>query len=113
MSSFMEKLSLAFYPVSAGGGAPFALSNRLYRSARSWIHDNQSSSKAGLLAANRFQLYLHGGQKLWDYAAGNLILREAGGSAVTLDGSPIPGFPHGPPTRTPARLELQRKWPLT
>lgn len=43
------------------------------------------------LAANRFQLYLHGGQKLWDYAAGNLILREAGGSAVTLDGSPIPG----------------------
>lgn len=42
------------------------------------------------LAANRFQLYLHGGQKLWDYAAGNLILREAGGSAVTLDGTPIP-----------------------
>jgi myo-inositol-1(or 4)-monophosphatase len=42
------------------------------------------------LAANRFQLYLHGGQKLWDYAAGNLILREAGGSAVTLDGCPIP-----------------------
>lgn len=42
------------------------------------------------LAANRFQLYLHGGQKLWDYAAGNLILREAGGSAVTLEGSPIP-----------------------
>lgn len=43
------------------------------------------------LASNRFQLYLHGGQKLWDYAAGNLILREAGGAAVTLDGSEIPG----------------------
>ena len=42
------------------------------------------------LAADRFQLYLHGGQKLWDYAAGNLILREAGGHAVTLDGTLIP-----------------------
>jgi len=42
------------------------------------------------LAANRFQLYLHGGQRLWDYAAGSLILYEAGGRAVTLDGTPIP-----------------------
>ncbi len=30
------------------------------------------------LAAGRFQLYLHGGQKLWDYAAGHLIATEAG-----------------------------------
>lgn len=42
------------------------------------------------LAANRFQLYLHGGQRLWDYAAGSLILCEAGGRAVTLDGTQIP-----------------------
>ena len=32
------------------------------------------------LAAGRLQLYLHGGAKLWDYAAGSLIYREAGGS---------------------------------
>jgi myo-inositol-1(or 4)-monophosphatase len=31
------------------------------------------------LAAGRVQLYLHGGAKLWDYAAGSLILQEAGG----------------------------------
>ncbi len=31
------------------------------------------------LAAGRVQLYLHGGAKLWDYAAGSLIYREAGG----------------------------------
>ncbi|HSH40951.1 MAG TPA: inositol monophosphatase family protein [Arenicellales bacterium] len=43
------------------------------------------------LAADRFQLYLHGGQHLWDYAAGSLILREAGGSAVTLEGAVVPG----------------------
>ena len=35
-------------------------------------------------AAGRFDLYLHGGQKLWDYAAGNLILEEAGGCMSTL-----------------------------
>jgi len=33
------------------------------------------------LAAGRFQLYLHGGQKLWDYAGGHLIAAEAGVSA--------------------------------
>ncbi len=31
------------------------------------------------VAAGRFDVYLHGGQKLWDYAAGALILEEAGG----------------------------------
>ncbi len=36
------------------------------------------------LAAGRLDLYLHGGQMLWDYAAGSLILREAGGQACTL-----------------------------
>lgn len=36
------------------------------------------------LAAGRLDLYLHGGQKLWDYAAGALILAEAGGRACTL-----------------------------
>ncbi|OOZ39671.1 inositol monophosphatase [Solemya pervernicosa gill symbiont] len=38
------------------------------------------------LAAGRYQLYLHGGQKLWDYAAGSLILAEAGGAATTFEG---------------------------
>ncbi len=36
------------------------------------------------LAAGRFDLYLHGGQHLWDYAAGLLILKEAGGQATTM-----------------------------
>lgn len=41
------------------------------------------------LAAGRFHLYLHGGQKLWDYAAGSLILSETGGLALTLNGTPV------------------------
>jgi myo-inositol-1(or 4)-monophosphatase len=41
------------------------------------------------LAAGRLQLYLHGGQKLWDYAAGSLIHAEAGGLAETLEGESV------------------------
>ena len=39
------------------------------------------------LAANRSQLYVHGGQKLWDHAAGHLILLEAGGCACDFSGN--------------------------
>lgn len=37
------------------------------------------------MAAGRFDLYLHGGQKLWDYAAGSLIFSESGGHSISLD----------------------------
>lgn len=37
------------------------------------------------VAAGRFDVYLHGGQKLWDYAAGSLILEEAGGHMCSLE----------------------------
>jgi myo-inositol-1(or 4)-monophosphatase len=36
-------------------------------------------------AAGRYDMYLHGGQKLWDYAAGTLILWEAGGHACCIE----------------------------
>lgn len=36
-------------------------------------------------AAGYFDLYLHGGQKPWDYAAGALILAEAGGQMCGLN----------------------------
>ncbi len=38
------------------------------------------------VAAGRGHVYLHGKQQLWDYAAAQLILREAGGAAVDLGG---------------------------
>ena len=41
------------------------------------------------LAVNRFHLSLHGGQKLWDHAAGNFILIEAGGYSTTLEGESV------------------------
>src|SRR3569623_284342 len=40
-------------------------------------------------AAGRGDIYLHGKQKIWDYAAGSLVLAEAGGHAATLAGEPV------------------------
>ncbi|AOU98936.1 inositol monophosphatase [Acidihalobacter yilgarnensis] len=41
------------------------------------------------LAAGRGDFYLHGGMRLWDLAAGSLILAEAGGQALTLEGETV------------------------
>ena len=48
------------------------------------------------LAAGRGHVYLHGGMGLWDYAAGSLLLAEAGGVSATLDGDPVLRFDTGP-----------------
>lgn len=58
---------------------PFSSQRNIGSSALDWCW----------LAASRYNVYLHGGQKLWDYAAGNLILHEAGGYSVALDGVPV------------------------
>lgn len=59
--------------------APYSSQRNLGTCALEW----------GWLAAGRGALYLHGGQKLWDIAAGSLILDEAGGASRTLDGDPV------------------------
>lgn len=41
------------------------------------------------LAAGRYHFYIHGGQFLWDWSAGSLILQEAGGVAHDLRGQPF------------------------
>ncbi len=41
------------------------------------------------LAAGRYHFYLHGAQQLWDMAAGELVLREAGGTVTDLAGQPL------------------------
>ena len=41
------------------------------------------------MAAGRFDVYLHGGQKMWDYAAGSLIFSEAGGYSISLDNESV------------------------
>jgi len=42
-------------------------------------------------AAGRYDVYLHGGQMLWDYAAGSLVLQEVGGQTCCLEGDDFTG----------------------
>ncbi len=69
------------------------LSDRLVRSCpyRSQRNLGTSVIEWCWLATGRIQLYLHGGQKLWDFAAGSLILTEAGGFARSIEGDAIDG----------------------
>ena len=41
------------------------------------------------LACGRADLYLHGGQALWDSAAGSLMLARAGGAQCSMDGGTV------------------------
>jgi len=54
---------------------PYASQRNFGSSALDWCY----------VAAGRLDIYIHGGQKLWDYAAGALILEQAGGALCTLD----------------------------
>lgn len=54
---------------------PYASQRNFGASALDWCYT----------AAGRYDIYLHGGQKLWDYAAGLLILQESGGSVCGIE----------------------------
>lgn len=60
---------------------PFGSQRNLGASTLDWCY----------VAAGRMHVYMHGGQKLWDYAAGCLILREAGGATCLIDGGEFRG----------------------
>ena len=73
-------------------------------SALSWCH----------LAAARVDVMLHSGQKIWDYAAGALVLEEAGGALSAMEAD---DFWSGPAwrrsaiaARSPSLLEEWRAW---
>lgn len=55
----------------------------------SWRYTGAGALEWCWLAAGRFHAYLHGRQKLWDFAAGALIFSEAGGISETLEGEPL------------------------
>lgn len=85
---------------------PFSSQRNLGASTLDWCY----------VAAGRLHIYLHGGQKLWDYAAGCLILKEAGGAACSLAGEE---FRSGDPwcrsvlaALTPELLDEWKAWVL-
>ncbi len=66
------------------------------------------------IAAGRCQIYLHGGQKLWDYAAGYLVMRESGavgGLLSEYDGDCLTSFSLAPRIAVAAtHPDLLRQW---
>ncbi len=61
---------------SVNNFAPFGTLRCMGSSTLDWCY----------LAAGRYDVYVHGGQNLWDYAAGALIFEESGGYMDTLEG---------------------------
>ncbi|CUA83281.1 MULTISPECIES: inositol monophosphatase family protein [Gulbenkiania] len=63
------------------------LANRLNTVAPCGSQRNMGASTLDWcsLASGRYDVYLHGGQRLWDYAAGAVILEEAGGRIASLE----------------------------
>jgi myo-inositol-1(or 4)-monophosphatase len=70
---------------------PVSLARRLVENPPYGSQRNFGSSALewAWIAAGRGHVYLHGGQKLWDFAAGSLILSEAGGHSCTLEREPV------------------------
>jgi len=83
------------------GEAPYSSQRSLGSVALDWCW----------IAAGRAHVYLHGKQLLWDYGAGQLILDEAGGHSVTLDGDPLHTVSLRPRSAVAAlNVELFREW---
>ena len=70
----MKRLSSKLSSVLASH-PPYASQRNFGASALDWCYT----------AAGRYDAYLHGGQKLWDYAAGSLVLQEVGGQMCCLE----------------------------
>ncbi len=68
------------------GAATKLASDPPYRSQRSF---GAGALDLCWISARRCHLYLHGKQKLWDYAAGLLILKQAGAQAETFEGEVV------------------------
>ena len=81
-----ECIAIIDYKRLVGDLAEHLVRSPPYRSQRNL---GSSALEWCWLAAGRAQIYLHGGQKLWDFAAGYLILTEAGGHATSLSGKPL------------------------
>ena len=63
------------------------------------------------IAAARLDVYLHGGQMMWDFAAGSLIAAEAGARCSMLDGEALDMAPgRKTPVVVGASADLYREW---
>ena len=116
-----EKLVRPQQPAELGQSIAFVDFKRLQRAERMRLVDQapyKSQRNIGTcalewawLAAGRVQLLVHGCEKLWDYAAGNLLLLESGGISETHEGEAV--FVESLETRSvlaASNAELFQQW---
>lgn len=68
----------------------FALAEKLFLHSLDLRRDGSAALDLCSVAAGRAGLYFEQQLSLWDYAAGALIVQEAGGLCHRIDGSPFP-----------------------
>ena len=74
----------------------FALMKAAYLAGLDIRREGAAALDLCSVAAGRAGVYFEFGLSLWDYAAGRLIVEEAGGVCCTLDGEPLPMDPSRP-----------------
>ena len=68
----------------------FETAKKLYAASLDLRREGSAALDLCTVAAGRAGLYFEMKVSLWDYAAGDLIVREAGGVCCRIDGSPFP-----------------------
>ncbi|MBQ3263237.1 MAG: inositol monophosphatase [Oscillospiraceae bacterium] len=68
----------------------FETARKLYAASLDLRREGSAALDLCTVAAGRAGLYFELKVSLWDYAAGDLIVREAGGVCSRIDGSPFP-----------------------
>ena len=92
----------------------FRLARRVYDASLDLRREGSAALDLCTVAAGRAGLYFEMKVSLWDYAAGDLIVREAGGVCCQTDGSPFPadggrtGIAAGSPKAMAEFLELMK-----
>ena len=71
-------------------GDTFALARRVYGASLDVRRRGSAALDLCDVAAGRVGLYFELSLSLWDYAAGALLVREAGGVVTRMDGGPLP-----------------------
>lgn len=68
----------------------FDIAAQLFLSGRDLRRSGSAALDLAYLAAGRYDLFFELMLSPWDYAAGSLLLSEAGGVITTLEGNPLP-----------------------
>lgn len=74
----------------------FSLMKKAYLAGLDIRREGSAALDLCSVAAGRAGVYFELGLSLWDYAAGLLIVREAGGVCLTREGAPLPLDPSRP-----------------